>query len=40
VLDAARYSSGMSAGRAAGVAAFSIVHVIRGFESIDGPRGG
>src|SRR5262249_42351057 len=36
VLDAARYSSGLSAGRAAGVGGILDRHVIRGFESIDG----
>lgn len=36
VLDATRYSSGMSAGRAAGVGGILDRHVIRGFESIDG----
>jgi iron complex outermembrane recepter protein len=36
VLDASRYSSGMSAGRAAGVGGILDRHVIRGFESIDG----
>jgi iron complex outermembrane receptor protein len=36
VLDASRYSSGMSAGRAAGVGGIADRHVIRGFESIDG----
>lgn len=36
VLDATRYSSGMSAGRAAGVGGIADRHVIRGFESIDG----
>jgi iron complex outermembrane recepter protein len=36
VLDATRYSSGMSAGRAAGVGGILDRHIIRGFESIDG----
>ncbi len=36
VLDATRYSSGLSAGRAAGVGGIADRHVIRGFESIDG----